>query len=129
MARTTPTRYEFDPDNSTSGIAGASFVITAALTNSSTTTAEINKQGYSHGTVQNVTGSAVTVTYWAAMPTAANAGTAGTAYALYDQDGVAVTQTLATSGIEELPSSVAGVAFLVPVSDAASDSLVFYFTR
>jgi len=132
MARTTPTKYFYDAENDTDGIVGASFTVTAALTNDATTTAEINKQGYSHGTVQNVTGSSVTVTYYAAMPSASattNTGTSGTAYALYDQDIVAVTQTIATSTIVELPSAIAGAAFLVPVSDAATDTLVFYFTR
>lgn len=104
-------------------ISVCSYPFDADLTNDAATTAEIDMRPFSHGTVQNVTGSAVTVTYYAA-------GLAqGTAYALYDQDGVAVTQTLASASITELPSAVAGVSFLVPVSDAATDTLTFVLKR
>ena len=121
MARTVP---EILMHKLPSGItAVCSAPVTAALTNSPTTTAELNIEAFTMGCVRNVTGSAVTVTYWAAMTPG------GSAAPLYDEDSVAVTQTLASNSMTALPSAIAGVPHLIPVSDAASDSLIFVFKR
>ena len=121
MARTTPT---LGFNERVGGITGANADITCALTNDATTTAEINKRGFSHGTVENHTGSALTITWWASM----TAG--GTAHALQDQDGAAVTTVFSGDhAVAELPAAIAGVAYLVPVSDAATDTVVIHLER
>jgi hypothetical protein len=95
-----------------------------ALTNDATTTAELDIRGLSHGSVENHTGSAITITWYASMTKG------GTAHALKDQDGVAVTSVVAADHtVQELPSALAGVAFAVPVSDAATDTVSFHFER
>ena len=121
MARTTPA---VDVHERVGGITGANADITCALTNDATTTAEINKRGFSHGTVENHTGSALTITWWASM----TAG--GTAHALQDEDGAAVTTVFAGDhAVAALPSAIAGVAYLIPVSNAATDTVVVHLER
>jgi hypothetical protein len=95
-----------------------------ALTNDATTTAEIDKRGYSHGCVENDTGSAITITWYGCMTPG------GTAHALYDEDGSALTSTItADNQIGALPSAVAGVPFLVPVSNGATDTVSIHLER
>lgn len=122
MARTFYKRCASGPTNSIMG--NYHEFPDCALTNDATTTAELDIRGLTHGTLENNTGSAVTITWYAAMTKG------GTAYALKDQDGVAVTSTVAADDtIQELPSALAGVAFAVPVSDGATDTLSFHFER
>ncbi len=95
-----------------------------ALTNDATTTAELDKRGLSHGVVENHTGSAITITWWGSMTKG------GTAHALYDQDGAAASTVItADHSVQELPSCVAGVPFLVPVSNGTTDTVSIHMER
>ena len=121
MARTVP---EILMHKLPSGITSVcSEPIVAALTSDATTTAELNIEAFSHGTVTNVSGASVVVTYYGAR------APGGYACPLYDEDGIAVTQTLPATTITALPAAIAGVPHLVPVSTAATASLIFIFKR
>jgi len=121
MARTVP---DVQVNKLPSGITSATTPpITASLTSDSTTTAELNKAAFTHGTVTNISGSSVVVTYYGARKPGAFA------CPLYDEDGVAVTQTIVSPAIQELPAAVAGVPVLIPVSTAATATLYFVFAR
>ena len=97
---------------------------TMACTTSAATTDTVCILGKAFGTVRNESGASVTITYYAA------AEDGGTALALQDADGVAVTQTVADDVEAALPAAIAGVAYLVPViSTGVASSLVFHFER
>jgi hypothetical protein len=85
-----------------------------ALTTSTTTTAQLAYGAYSGGTIHVPTGSSITtLTYYAYDHEAA-------AYsALYDADGVAVTQTVAATNAYPILDSAYGVRTLVLVANAA----------
>lgn len=93
---------------------GASADIDAVCTTDETTTAAILKAGYSHGTVRVPNGSSITSITWYAKRSSSD-----TAVALYDQDGVAVSQTVAADRVVELNTALAGCKYAVPKTDAA----------
>ncbi len=121
MVRTTPITTTHDLGSRYAGCTTND--VDAACTTDSTTTAEIDKRGLSHGTVSNESGASATVTYYAASASGA------TALVLKDQDGNSVTTTVADDECVELPSAVAGVAFLVPVVASGTPTLTFHFER
>ena len=97
--------------------------VSCACTNDATTTAQVFMGNYAMGTVLNASASSVTITYYAAMTEG------GTAYALVDEDAVAVTQVVAATTAAALPSACAGVLYLLPVSSGATATLVYAFKR
>lgn len=122
MANTFPTGTVANKANS---ISGATLdYATVLCTNDATTSAKLAKVGYAFGCIENHTGSAVTITWWGSMTAA------GTAHQLEDQDGEDVTSTFGEDHkIKELPPALAGVPFVVPVSDAATDTVAIHFAR
>ena len=104
-------------------ISGRFFDVEASCNTAQDTTAEIDKQGFAFGSVSVPNNSSITtITYYSAL----NVG--GTAFPLYDQDGVAVAQTVAEDRVYELPGAIAGTKLLVPVVNAAG-TLNFHFER
>lgn len=121
MAATYPTT---EVQKQPSGIlASCSNEIVATVTNDSTTTARLDFKAFMCGVAKNATGAAITITWYGANHLK------GAVYALYDQDAVAVTQTIANNTIQELHSALAGVPILVPVGSVASASINFVFKR
>jgi len=104
-------------------IVGSSGDVEAACTTNSTTTARILRDGFPMGSVHVPNGSSVTTITWYGTNVASVAGVAG-----YDQDGVAVTQTVAADRICELPSAIACYKFVLPVTNA-DGTLYFHFER
>ena len=94
----------------------------ASITASAATTARLNKRGLAFGSVQKTSAGAVVITYYAGMTET------DTPLALYDEDGVAVTQTIAATSVQAVPAACAGVAFLVPVGDGTA-TLTYHFER
>lgn len=122
MANTFPTGTVANKANSISG--SALDYATVLCTNDEATSAKLAKVGYSHGCVWNNTGSAITITWYGSM-TAADA-----VCVLKDQDGADVKTTIAADDtIQELPVALAGVPFVVPKSDAATDTVAVHFER
>jgi len=127
--RTSPTIYVLSRGNTYAGC--ATEIVTAICEADEDTTAEIKKIGLSHGMVANPGASSITLTYYGATEPG------GTAYALYDEDGVAVTQTVAAGTMAALPTAIAGVPYLLPVTNNATtgtgtdaeDTLYFFFER
>ena len=104
-------------------ISGRYFDVAAVCATAEADTAEIDVQGFAFGTVSIPNNSSVTtITYYAAN----NIG--ATAFALYDEDGVAVAQTVAEDRVYALPAAIAGTKILVPVVNAAG-TLNFHFGR
>jgi hypothetical protein len=122
MANTFPTGTVANKANS---ISGATLDYPTVLcTNDATTSAKLAKVGYAFGCIENHTGSAVTITWWGSMTAA------GTAHALEDQDQAAVQSIFGEDHrLQELPSALAGVPFVVPVSDNATDTVAVHFER
>ena len=104
-------------------IVGSSGDVSASCTNDSTTTARILRDGYPMGSVHVPSDSDITSITWYGTNVASVAGVAG-----YDQDGVAITQTVAADRICELPTAIACFKYVLPVTDAAG-SLYFHFER
>ena len=104
-------------------IIGSSGDVSAACTTDATTTARILRDGFPMGSVHVPNGSPVTTITWYGTNIAALAGVAG-----YDQDHVAVTQTVAADQICELPTSIACFKYVLPVTDA-DGVLYFHFER
>ncbi len=104
-------------------IIGSSGDVSAACTTDATTTARILRDGFPMGSVHVPNGSPVTTITWYGTNIAALAGVAG-----YDQDHVAVTQTVAADQICELPTSIACFKFVLPVTNA-DGALYFHFER
>ena len=101
-----------------------SFVAAATAT---TASAYIYKMGYSHGTLTNPSAAARTYTFYGCDIITTTAGdTVYGPYPLYDQDGVAVSLALGTSSQWELPSAVAGVAILVPITSSGASTSANY---
>jgi hypothetical protein len=104
-------------------IVGSSGDVAASCTNDATTTARILRDGYPMGSVHVPSDSDITSITWYGTNVAGVAGVAG-----YDQDGVAITQTVAADRICELPTAIACFKYVLPVTDAAG-SLYFHFER
>jgi len=96
---------------------------TLSLTASSTTSEALDFREYSHGTIANESGGALTITYYAQM------GPGGTALALEDEDNVAVTQTLGDDEVCALPSACAGASFLVLVLSTGTAEVTVHCKR
>ena len=122
MAKSYPASKLLTRANSISG--AALDYTSVVVTNSAASTAVLPKVGYAFGCVENNTGDALTITWWGQL------SATGTAYALKDQDGVAVTSVIAADDtIQELPSAIAGVPFLVPVGSVASATVAIHLER
>lgn len=123
IARAAVTKYTKPAAQNPVVIQGADFDCVAACTTDSTTTAEIDKRGFPFGSVSVPAASGITTITWYH---AYSSGVAAVPYK--DQDGVAVTLTVAGGAAYELPSSIAGVPFLVPVTND-DGNLYFHFER
>lgn len=109
-------------------ITGAHQSISLLCTTAATTASQfIYKMGYSHGTITNPSAAARTYTYYGCdIITTTASQTVYGPYPLYDQDGVALSQTVGTSSMWELPSAVAGVAILVPITTTGASTSASY---
>lgn len=117
------TKYAKPASHNPVTIQGADFDCVAECTTDATTTAEIDKRGFPFGSVSVPSASGITTITWY------HAYTSGvTAVPYKDQDGVAVTLTVAGGAAYELPSAIAGVPFLVPVTND-DGNLYFHFER
>ena len=97
--------------------------VSASCNTAATTTARMDITGYAIGGVRVPNGSSITSITWYAA-----ANTSDTAVALKDEDGVAVTQTVAADEYHALPSALAGCKLVLPVTDAAG-TLQFHWER
>lgn len=97
----------------------ASTIPSVTLTTSSTTTEEIRLGNYSGGFVFIPAGSSVTtLTWWVAEKAS------GTYFAAYDEDNAAITQTVAASQANAIPSALFGAMAIKAVSNAAGTMAV-----
>lgn len=104
-------------------IQGMDWDCAAACTNDASTTAWIDKRGFSHGSFYVPTGSSITtITWYGAHAIGA------TPRAAKDQDRVAITQTTAADEMCELPSALAGYPHVIPVTNA-SGTLYIHWER
>ena len=104
-------------------IQGMDWDCAAACTTDAGTTAWIDKRGFSHGSVYVPSASGITtITFYSANTNGA------TPRAAYDQDGVAITLTVAADKAYELPSAVAGFPHLIPVTND-DGTIYFHFER
>lgn len=97
--------------------------IIATVTNSSLTSDRLNFSAFVAGTVKNSSGATNTITWYAS-----NHAT-GAVYLLKDSDEVGVSQAIGNNEIHELPSALAGCAYIIPVGSVASAQLNFVFKR
>jgi hypothetical protein len=81
------------------------------------------KEGFAFGSFRVPNGSTITSVTWYAASSSTD-----TAVALKDQDGVAVTQTVAADEVHELSSALAGCKYVLPVVNAAG-TLNFHWER
>lgn len=103
-------------------IVGAQRLYSVIPTADAATAPRMFKQGYAFGTVTNPTSVDKTITWYGVY-----SSTRTTAYALKDQDNVAVTQTVPTVGMAEIHSAVAGVPIAVPVTSTAASTVALHF--
>ena len=104
-------------------IIGSNADVAVACTSDSTTTARILREGYPLASVHVPNGSSITTITWYGTNNVTLAGVAG-----YDQDHVAVTQTVAADQICEVPSAIGAYKYILPVTNAAG-TLYFHFER
>ena len=95
----------------------------ASCNTAATTTARMDITGLTIGSFRVPNGSSITSVTWYAA-----ASSTDTAVALKDEDGVAVTQTVAADEAHAVPSAVAGCKYVLPVTDAAG-TLHFHWER
>jgi hypothetical protein len=110
-------------------ITGAFREYSVATTTAGTTASPyMFKQGYAFGTVTNPSSASRTIAYYGVTRT--STGDAGP-YAVYDEDGVAVTQTVGVETMHAVPSACAGVPILIAVTAAAASTknLLYHFER
>lgn len=104
-------------------IQGMDWDCEAACTNDATTTAWMDKRGFSHGSVYVPTGSSITTITWYGAHTGA-----ATPRTAKDSDNVEITQTVAADQMNELHPSLAGYPHVIPVTNA-SGTLYFHWER
>lgn len=109
-----------------SQITGAFRTQSLLCTTSATTASQyVYKEGYSHGTITNPSAAARTYTFYGCVRS--SSGAVFGPYPLKDQDGVAlVTLAVGTSEMWELPSAVAGVPILVPITTTGASTSASY---
>lgn len=89
---------------------------THTLNTAASTTDELRLSSYSGGFLIFDADSTITsITWYVAYKIG------GTYYAAYDEDGVAITQTVAASGAYAIPSALFGAAAVKPVADAEDE--------
>lgn len=106
-----------------SSIVGSYWDVSYSANTAAGTTDVIVSEGFALGSVSVPNGSSVTTLTWYAAPDLDT-----TPVALKDQDGVAVTQTVAADETHELPSALAGCRVIAAVTNAAG-TLNFHFER
>jgi hypothetical protein len=107
------------------GIVGAERPYSVKTTTSSTSGPRLNKRGYAFGSITNPTSVDRTITWYGVRITN------NTAYAVKDQDNIAVTQIVTALTMADMHSAVAGVPLAVPVTStgASTANLDFVFYR
>lgn len=96
-----------------------STTISEISANTATTTSESFRYGtYAGGMLFIPSGSSITTITWYAAET-----DTGTWLAVKDEDGTAVTQTVAASEAHQLPTALYGARYLMPVVNAAGTIL------
>ena len=111
------------------GITGAFRNYSITTTTAGTTLSTLmEKEGYAFGSVTNPSSASRTIAYYGVVRT--TTGEAGP-YPVYDEDGVAVTQTVGVDTMHALPSACAGVPILIAVTAAAASTknLLYHFER
>ena len=103
-------------------IVGAHRLYSVTPTNDAATAPRMYKQGYAFGTVINPTSVDKTITWYGVF-----SSTRTTAYALKDQDNVAVTQVVPTVTMAAIHEAVAGVPIAVPVTSTAASTVALHF--
>ena len=103
---------------------------TAAAAASTASSLFIYKMGYAMGTLVNPSAVARTYTFYGCYPSTDGTTVYGP-WPLYDQDGIAVAQTLGSSSMWELPSSVCGAPILeiITSSGASTSTNYIHFER
>jgi hypothetical protein len=104
-------------------IQGSDFDALAACTTDVGTTAEIDKRGFTHGSVYVPTGSLITLITWYATRASGVTGRPAKEF-----ERAVISQIVAADEDCELHPSLAGMGFVLPVVNAAGD-LYFHFER
>lgn len=95
--------------------------ITVTCTNNIATTAELNVEPFRRGSVKNVTGATVTITYNAAVTPG------GYASPMRTSAIGALTQAVLHNTITDLVDDIESISRFVPTVDSASAELTFIF--